>query len=266
LLQQADPNIGDRSFLSFASRLIQGSTGDEQADGMLRAVEGYWQTVVNSVARAVENLANKSYEAALLQVHNQEYEDSIPLFETSRGYLRYSLAFLDKWREFREWDNPASQVIFDQPVLTENAEIFLKYQSMDRAAGYFMDSAALGSRFEGSLTAESTLVELWRQGSAGTEEALERERIFRESMDGFLTEIDALLVRIDSESAELRNYQSMLETFGDRNIDTLRYVNNAYSTAGALRIRIVDQDLDAAIRFYTIVNGDIEGRLAGRRA
>jgi hypothetical protein len=267
LLQQTDKNIGDRSFLSFASHLIRGSTGDGLNDGMLGAMEEYWQTVIAGAERAVENLADDSYAAAYTRIYNHEYESSLPLFETVKQYIQYPLAFIDKWREFRAGDAPPSLELFDRQVLGEAVDVFLKYRTMDQAAGYFMDTAELGSRYERSRGAgESPWVELWRQGGVSAGEALDQERLIRETSGGLLTEVDALLTRAGLDRGEPRNYQDPPENPAGRNTDTPRYMDDVYSVIGALRGRVFDWELEAAVRFYTIANGEFEQRLLSRKA
>ncbi|MDR2258604.1 MAG: hypothetical protein LBE14_05590 [Treponema sp.] len=266
LLQQADKNIGDRSFLSFASHLIWGNTGNELNDGMLGAMEKYWQTTIAGAEQAVDRLADESYAAAFSRAANQEYGVSLPLFETTKGYIQYPLAFLDKWREFREGGNPPGEVVFDRQVLTEHIAMFLKYYAMDQAIDCFMETAELGSRYERSLDTQSASVEAWRQGDIGAGEAMRQENILREASSGLLTEIDALLTRIGADSAALRSYQGAFTDTGGQGLDILGYVDDADSVAEALRDRVFGREIEAVSRFYTIANGDFEQRLNSRKA
>ncbi|MDR2259308.1 MAG: hypothetical protein LBE14_09195 [Treponema sp.] len=266
LFQQADNTMGDRSFLSFASRLIRGGAGTDPVDGMAGALEGYWQAVIGGAERAMRELADGAYAAGLLHTVNREYANALPAFESAGKYVRYPLAFIDKRREFREGDKPSEQVLFDQPVLTEDTEIFLKYQSMSRAIGYFIETAKLGNRYERSLETEPASVEAWRQGRISPGEAMRQETVFRGNSGGFLTEIDALLAGINGDRAELRNYQDNFEDPASRQLDVLVYINNADSVIKNFRVRVLDREFESASRFYTIANGEFEKRLTSRKA
>jgi hypothetical protein len=80
--QQVDKTIGDRSFLSFASRLIRGA-GDAPEEGMLGAVEAYWDNAASSVEKALAGLADQSYGAALANVEKQDYGRARGQFENA---------------------------------------------------------------------------------------------------------------------------------------------------------------------------------------
>jgi tetratricopeptide (TPR) repeat protein len=222
--------------------------------------------VVGEADRTVGELADGAYSAGLLHVLNWEYGNAVPAFESAGAYVRYPLAFIDKRREFREGGRPPEEVLFDRPVLTEDAEIFLRYQSMNRAIGYFVESAELGNRYAGSPGTESGSVEDWRQGRISSAEAMERERVFRGNSGGFLTEIDALLAGVDGERTELRNYQDNFEGSADRQLDVLVYINNVDSVIRNLQARVFDREIEAAVRFYTIANGELERRITARKA
>jgi tetratricopeptide (TPR) repeat protein len=264
-LQQADPAIGDRSFLSFASRLIRGGSEISPTDGMAGAVEGYWQTVIGGAERTVAELTDGLYSEGLLYALNWEYGSAIPAFESAGSYVRYPLAFIDKRREFREGNGLPGQRLFDQQVLINDTELFLKYQSMNRAIRYFIGGAELGNRHERSRGAESDSVEAWRQGRISSGEAMARENLSREGSGGLLTEIDALLTEISTEQARLRNYRDNFEDPESRSMDILQYVNSAYSVIGVLRNHVFEQELETLSRFFTIANGDFEQRLTSRR-
>jgi hypothetical protein len=266
LLQQQDTTIGDRSFLSFASRLIRGGSGEGPADGMTGVMAGYWQAVVGGAERAVAELANASYLEGLSQAGNREYGRSVPLFENTGVYIRYPLALLDKEQEFRDGGGFSELVLFDQRVFTEDAENFLKYQSMSRALRFFLAGAELGSRYERLPGTDSASVESWRQGRIGSDEVMRQERLFREASGGLLSEIEDLLAGLDAERAELRNYQDAFEDSAGRNMDILQYADRASSMAGDLRAQVFDGEFEAAARFYTVANGEFERRLNSRKA
>lgn len=259
--QQMDKTIGDRSFLSFAFRLIRGS-GDSLEDGMLGAVEAYWGNAASSVEKALAGLADRSYGAALANIKNRDYERARGQFENAAVYSSYPLALLEKWRDFK--GAAPEPILFDEPVLAGKVENFLAYRSLNRAAGFLAGGASLGAAFERSLETKPVF-ESWQQGAVSAREAMSRETLIRQNTGGLLAESGSLLAEVAAETAALKKYQD--ET-GAENPDAgfPGYMDNAVSLLSELRGRIFDANYESAVRFYTIARGELEKNLVSRRA
>jgi tetratricopeptide (TPR) repeat protein len=259
--QQVDQTIGDRSFLSFSSRLIRDTAGGAVEDGMLGAVEAYWSDVVSRVVDSLAGLAGRSYAAAMTDAANQDYGKAQGEFENAGGYIQYPLALFELWRNFR--GTGPELVFFEQPVLADTAADFLGYLSMSRAGTYMAEGMKLGGAFEDSLSTGS-IFEGWRQGMVSAEDAMAQERRIREAAGGFLTAADALSTQIAAERTVLENYHAGIEDAETGDLNFPPYINNAVSLIGDLRTRIFNQEHESAIRFYTIANGELEKRLSSR--
>jgi TolA-binding protein len=252
--QQGDKTIGDRSFLSFASRLIRGG-GDSSEEGMLGAVEAYWNNTASGVEKSLAGLADQSYRAALADVKNRDYGRAGGKFQDAAAYAQYPLALLEKWREFAPETAP-EQVLFDQPVLTGKIENFLAYRSLSRAAAYLIEDAALAASFEGALEIKPVF-EAWQGGTVSAREAMARETLIRQSAGGLLAESSALLADAVAETTALKNYQAADGGFPI-------YMDEAVSLLSELRDRIFNADYEPAVRFYTMAQGELEKNLASR--
>ncbi|MDR1278733.1 MAG: hypothetical protein LBK02_08275 [Treponema sp.] len=259
--QLADQNIGDRSFLSFSSRLIRNSGGGVIEDGMLGAVETYWNRVVSQVVDSLAGLAGRSYAAAMTDAVGRDYGKAQGEFENAGGYIQYPLALFDVWRDFR--GTGPEQILFDRPVLRDKAADFLVYQSMSRAINYLVEGVELGGAFEDALKMES-IFESWRQGLAGAEDAMAQEARVRELAGGLLTATDALLAETAAERTVFENYRAGIEDTENQNLNVLTYIDNAASLIGELRTRIFNQEHESAVRFYTMADGELEKQLNSR--
>jgi tetratricopeptide (TPR) repeat protein len=261
--QQLDRSIGDRSFLSFASRLLRGNAA---GDGMLGAVEAYWNDVVSRVEYSLAGLAGQSYAAALEDARKRDYGKSREELGAAGGYIRYPLALLNKWREFGEAGNLPERVFFDQPVSSGKAGDFLQYQSMARALPYLVEGTGLGREFESSLAGTAGLFESWQRNAAGAGTPMTRETGGRDAGGGFLAEIDELLAGIGAEIAVLKIYRAGITAAEGGDMNALAYIDEANSLLRDLRGLMISQDQESAVRFYTMANNELERRLNSRNA
>jgi hypothetical protein len=263
--QQADKTIGDQSFLSFASRLIHGS-GESPEEGMLGVVEAYWNTTALGVEKSLAGLADQSYQAALADLKNRDHGRARGRFENAAGYIQYPLALLDAGRGFRDTQTVPERILFDSPVLAGKIENFLSYRSLSRAVDYLIEGTALDAAF---MQAQETrpVFEAWQQGTQSAGDAMARENLIRQDTGRLLAETGALLAEAAVEAAELRSYRAGgLENSGESSPEYPEYMENANSLLAELRDRIFTGDYESAARFYTIGRGELEQRLAGRRA
>jgi hypothetical protein len=250
--QQADKTIGDRSFLSFASRLIRGSPGLE--DGMIGTVEACWHHAVAPAEEALDRRAGQSYAAALAGARAQNYGPARTEAEQVGQYIRLVLALPDKW---------AGQTIFGAPVPDRRAGDFLARQSLGRAAGHTIRGIDLAAAAAAAMTEEAAVFESWRQGALTIETAMGRETQIRERIAGALAGTRELDENIGGEIAAAGEYQRGL---GGTEKSAAARLEEARALIGELAARINAYTEESAVRFYTIANGDLENRLNSRRA
>ncbi|MDR0876853.1 MAG: hypothetical protein LBN21_02280 [Treponema sp.] len=255
--QQADSTLGDRSFLSFASRLIRGRTGEPVQEGMLGAVEGYWNSVVLRAETTVAALADQNYAAGMSAVNSGEYTASRNRFETTAGYLKYPVALIEKRRELTAGGNPPVRFLFGESVVEEKAGEFLKYQSMNQTASYLIAAADLGNQYSQSIRTESHTVESWLNGTTGADAAMLQETQIRQNAASLAGRIDALLADIAAGTENLRNFDEP---------DILVYADDAQSVAASLRSLTASRERLSAIRYYTIADGELAKHLNSRRS
>jgi hypothetical protein len=270
VLQAEDETLGDRSFLSFASRLINGpSTGASGAElspeeGMLGAVSGYWNSLMSRLEPALAGLIDGNYERALVYLLNREFDLARSEFSDINGYVQYPLNIIDYWYQFEVNGNPPVLNLFDELVLEKKADDFLKYRSLVRAMDFFTEAADLGSRYTASSGTQSSTVQNWEAGTIGLEEARSREQAYRVYAEAFLTDADNLLAELNAGKVQFQTYQAE-ENGAARPRDVLTYINSAESYIVSIRGWINDDKYQSAVRIFTIENGDFEKRLVSRR-
>ena len=263
--QKLDSTIGDRNFLSFAIRLIQGRSGEDIQEGMLGAVEGYWNSVVGLAEDALQKRADEVYAAGLGAGFNREYASSRQSFISAQGYSVYPLYLIEKYYSLKEDGNPATVQLYNQEVLSEKADVFLKYQSMIEAMQFMVQGSELGISFNTSNQGDKNSVERWRSGEMRAADALSQEQVLQGVLGSLNREVDALLSRVNQREAEMQNLQTELEENEFQNLNFIQYINNAQAVIGGLRSLVLGERQQSSIRYYTIANGEMEKRLAGRQ-
>ncbi|MDR1319504.1 MAG: hypothetical protein LBJ90_07755 [Treponema sp.] len=262
-LQQQDSSIGDRSFLSFAMRLIRGRSDQGVPEGMLGAIEGFWNSSVGAAESAAGRLAESVYSRALDAAFGRDYTAARSDFESAGGYAEYPLGFIEKRFLFKEAGNLPRVEIFDRAVPEESAGSFLKYESMSQAINYLISGSELGDRYDGIADDSGDSVDRWRAGTDTAEDAMDREQGYRDNYEVLLDDIESLLDEVNQRAAELEDYRNRLEDRQDA--DILRYINNAQTLVGGIHGMVLAVVQDSAIRYYTIANGEFEKNLDARR-
>jgi tetratricopeptide (TPR) repeat protein len=266
-LQADNPEIGDRSFLSFASRLVHGPARAEFPEGMLGAVEGYWNSVMSRAERAALNIAERNYTAGLTGLSNGEYAAAASSCENARPYLDFLLSLSGKWNEFMH-DSP-SFTLFGVSVPREKFGDFLMYQALDDALSYFVDGADLGRRFAGAPGGDSGAISLWQSGSLDSAEAERREGQYREGFTVLYTEAETLILEMGGREDEFRAEMAAgpgPDGESPAGKDPLSPLEEARNFIVSLQARIGEEEYGAAVRQYTIANGEFERRVNGRRS
>ncbi|MDR0602083.1 MAG: hypothetical protein LBG42_06835 [Treponema sp.] len=265
-LQADDPDIGDRSFLSFASRLIRGPSRTEFPEGMLGALEGYWNSVMSRAEGAALNLAEQNYAEGRTSLVNGNYAAAAAAYRNAGSYLGFLLSFAGKWNEFRH-DSP-SFTIFGNPVPEEKFGDFLAYRAMNDAVSYFGEGVELSRRFAGVPGDDLETIPLWQSGSLDPVEAERREGQYREGFAVLYTEAETLAAEAGGREDEFRaELAAGPEPDGKSPAgkDPLSPLDDVRTFVLGLRARIGEEEYGAAVRQYTIANGEFEKRVNARR-
>ncbi|MDR1287351.1 MAG: hypothetical protein LBK08_07060 [Treponema sp.] len=267
-LQAGDPEIGDRSFLSFASRLIHGPSHTEFPEGMLGVVEGYWNSVMSRAEGAALSIAERNYAAGWTNLSNGEYAAAAAAYADARPYLGFLLSLSGKWNEFMR-DSP-SFTLFGVSVPKEKFGDFLAYRALDDAVSYFAGGTELGRRFAEVRGGDSGTISLWQSGSLDSAEAERREGQYRAAFTALYTEAGTLIAEASGREGEFRAEMTAgpeaaagpVEDPGGRN--PLSPLEEARNFAAALQDRIGQEEYGAAVWQYTIANDELGKRVNER--
>jgi tetratricopeptide (TPR) repeat protein len=265
ILQREDGSLGDRTFLSFASRLIHGPAG--QNEGMLGVLDRYWEGGVSPAEAAVSARSDSLYKEAYAAAENREYSRAVSLLESAAAYIAISLDIINRRYAYEEPENPPVIILFDERVLSKKKDDYLKYRVMAMAVSAIRDTELLGERVDKVVKGGFPVLALWREGRMEGAEAGAIEREIQDSFTALGEELALVRTAFNGGRASIGNYRN---SFGDFMEGTEGFENaigimdNAGALIDAMDALIGEQILNSAVRRYTIANGDLEKGVTAR--
>jgi hypothetical protein len=239
-IQREDAALGDRSFLSFASRLIYGQNGDGTWNGILHGVDSLWAGGIGALDALASAPAAAAYERALADARNGNHRDAAAGFGEAAAY--YAL---------------------DRDIQELNGRYAREGRRDPPAGGGFRaarDFAVLRSRdaelLELSLNHLAAELAEIPVGTGGAEDV---ERI-RGIFSGLIAEADEKIAELDRAAEEFRPGRPRAEVPGST------YTAAAAELLGKFRSRCLNTELSWAYGRYAALNADLERRLETRRA
>jgi hypothetical protein len=255
LLQEQDPSLGDRSFLSFAGWLLRGRSVDSVREGMIGAVAGLWIDGASRYEDTLAEVIERAYRTAYTSAYNKDYRIAGAQFDVIGRYMGLPEESFKTWNQFREQEHPVIREIFDQPVVEEKAADYFKYESMRRAVAYIKQAELLGERFLDISESENTILNTRTQVSAAG--AMQNELAVQRAYEELLGRVDALSDQVHQGVSALRIYQYNVVRIGV----TPPYMGNAQTIVDELNADIAYQVNNASARRYIIANRQLERHL-----
>ncbi|MDR2186149.1 MAG: hypothetical protein LBO80_10885 [Treponema sp.] len=255
LLQQQDPGLGERSFLSFAGWLLRGRSADSVQEGMIGAVAGLW---IDGTSRYEDTLAavtERAYRTAYTSAYNKDYRTAVAQLDVIGQYIGLPGESFKTWSQFREQEKPVIREIFDQPVVEEKAADYFKYESMRRAVAYIKQAELLGERFLDISESENIILNTGTRASAAG--AMQNELAAQRAYEELLGRVDVLSNEVDQGESALRTYQYNVV----RTSVIPPYMRDAQTIVDELNADITYQVNNASVRRYIIANRQLERHL-----
>ena len=262
LILQRDYNIaGDTCFLSFMIWLLEGPSG--HTEGIKGTLERFLHDQVGLADTVVSDYVNRSYNMGYTAMVNREYAAGLTAFDETSKYIDTAKMLLGSWNAFLTAKGSPGYSIYGERVREEKIGDFLKYRSMEKAIDYLRDLGETGSR--GSI-AESgpTALDSWKQGIITFPAAVSLEKGVREFYQGLTNELSGYDEKIGAEIEELRSYLTGFDNINAGIGTPQSYLSDARNLAISLSSRLRTMEYNAAIRQYTIANGDLENRVNSR--
>ena len=264
VLQQEKGISGDMNFLSFAGRLITGPA--DQDEGMTGTLDRFWQLRLGAVKTALTDLVDRSYSEAHVSMINNDFSGGLSTFDMTAQYISSALKLVKTWDTFVELGNVTTYTVYGETVSEGELGEFLKYHSMEQAIGYYNQIGDIGNRGLTLGKEESPTLNAWQQGTMDTQTAISQEQNLRLSYQAVHNEIDNVVNQLAPDEETLRGSVANFSDVPGGVGLPYTYLTDARNIAVNLGNNFQARENNAAIRQYTIANGDLEKRTDTREA
>jgi len=248
-IRNAYPETGDRNHLSFVSRIIHGRAGEEIQEGMLGAFDVLWRntftSLINSITLNIETLNSE----ALLLLSSGNYADIVSSLGGIENYLNISTQLFDNQRLYYEDISPRTVQMYGDTLLFDDVFSYLKIKSISEANFLLHQAASISARQSVDRSSTAHL----QNGNINIEESLNMEQQARNIIAGMQRDLENIKDRAIQTDAEISSYYNF------------PYIRSAIDAIDFMSAVFVAQELDAAKRYYSSANTDLERSLAARR-
>jgi hypothetical protein len=254
-IQRSNPRTGDRNFLAFALRLMEGYP-DDSGDGMLGVLDTLWNQAASRTRDLLDAKSQLAYAAARNEAAAGDYRRTGSRAEILTGYAALPVDLEIRWNRY----DPSAQGVsfFNQPVLSAEAGNYLKFRALSEMPPYLGTLGALGLRLN-ALEDQDTAA-AWRNGGNG-EDLLRLEQSSVNALRQIRIEAQGLAAALGEDAAGYRNLETRYPGSG-----ALAYIDQTGALISSLVNAVSSRENLSSGRRFTIANGMLEGRLVQREA
>jgi len=248
-IRAADPEIGDRSHLSFLSVLINGRSGEDIQEGMLGAFALQWNNTVGLCIDAVASNIERMNASALAAFNAGEYTAVVSSLNGRERYTALLPAFYNSQLQFNEEKRGQAVLVYGDLVLNQDFPLYFKNKTLQEANTMLLQAANVSV----PQNIDRSSLSGWQEGRFGYSEAAEREQIIRASLDAAQDRIDEIIAGGNQTDREINSYYQT------------PYIRNTLDALEKLRANIAAEQTQSAQRYYEIVYSNLQNNLASRR-
>ena len=252
-LRRNNPRQGDRNFLAFAVRLMEGRT--DRQGGMLGAFDTIWDKAISRARELLDQKSQTAYSATVNDAARQEYGGLGPRSEALAAYSSFPEDLVIRWGRYDLAQKPA---LFNQSVPAAEAGNFLKFRALRESAAQWRSLGQLGTRY--AVIPNQNPITLLNEGTNG-EELIRAEQNTGNVLRQIRTDAQTLLASIQRDSAAYREEETRYPNSG-----SLDYINGVFSATEELINTISIAESGYSVRRYTLANSVMENRISEREA
>ncbi|MCA1951239.1 MAG: hypothetical protein LDL24_11750 [Treponema sp.] len=260
LLQSADANLGDSSFLPFAFRFILGRKTEIQPEGIVGAMDTFWVKGVNALETATVQKLDTMYTGFEKAYQANPVALQSPMIEQLRQSSDFALRLLSVWSSMavKEFQDQVS--VYGKSIVKNKVPVYLAVQGLLENTGIMASYYKALKDLLDLSGQQNSVFDTWQAGRASDDNTI------------------AGLANLRSAILDLKNYVTASETVAASRLKSYEnYANNALSIETAVeRIQksiehlayltqlINKQELTLASQRFIIENAGINNRLAAR--
>jgi tetratricopeptide (TPR) repeat protein len=252
-LQREDPEMGDRNYMAFLSRLIHGRPGQFQ-EGMLGSFDLYWTNTILPVVSAITRNAERANTLAQTEFNAENYSNSIAAVDLSAQYISISPLFFEKHRQLHENGKFPQLLMFGNYVTQPDVPSFANLRSLGEAGVFLRQAADLSGQMYAIVNTEYPYFTLWEQGNITTPVALNYEQQARNVIYGMQGSFENII----SNAVQMDNLISVF-------YNTV-HIKNALDLLHTMHAAVIEEVRQSAHRYYTIADSELKQNLQDRMA
>jgi hypothetical protein len=260
------------SFLSFADQFVFGPDREIAGparlytqEGMLGAVDGLWNSIIPALSPVIIQDAETPYAAgiaSLLEGGNREL--TLGYLEAAREYSLIPLQLIVKRYEFLKPNRPSEDSAFETAGLTADMPDYLKFTAINRTVDYMKNAFALANRYTDLMAQNFNSLEEWRTGRQTPDVLRQREIDIQNSFVSLYSDIDTYTEGLNAEIAHVGTQEKPSTQRGYD--EFISYISRVQDFLQNRRELAAAEELNAAVRKYTIANGELQKRILLRQA
>lgn len=258
LLQGADKELGENSFLPFAYRFVLGRKTEIRPEGVLGAMDTLWIDAANRTQGAAAAAADRAYASALSVSSSGDHLAAAESFETCASYAELAQQATGLWAAVAGPETSPALTSYGRSILAGKPPAFLKYRSLARAARF----RAAAERDRLALAA---IIEAKGEAALGLTDAEATDAALAASRKSLV----ALAGRIDGELAEVNAYAAQVTAFRDAKIvddSTPAFVDASREAFASLSRETLASEVEVAVHHYSLAAAALEASLVKESA
>ncbi|GAB1481670.1 hypothetical protein MASR2M78_04850 [Treponema sp.] len=206
LLQGANKNIVESSFLPFAYRFVLGRKTEPRPEGILGSMDTLWINSANKVETASIAATDRLYASAL---NNTSGGEATALaLDTSAAFADLSQRSLGLWAAIAGSEAVPALTSYGRTIVSGKVPLFLKYRTLFRAATYHAQAQREGKMLA-DLDVDSALnTQNLDSGLVSRQVSLSTENRLRATFKEVQTRVERQVQDLDAYAISVEEYQA----------------------------------------------------------
>ena len=260
LLQGADKNLTESSFLPFAFRFVLGRRTEVRPEGILGAMDTLWIELANRVQTAAAAAADRSYLASLAVRESGDHVGAGNAFLATATYAELAMRGIALWSAVAGSESIPALTSYGRSIINGKPQSALRYRTLARVSR-FADKA------EKFIAEHAVLVDNSRIGptqyDAGSMAATQAIDLVRSDRTAFQN----LTQRIESDRDAFSSYAELVRSYREASFvgpETTAYVDDVSLLLKEIEAEVFASGINSAAAQYAIAEKELARTVALR--
>jgi len=253
-IRSNNPDIADRSHLSFLLRLINGRQGESIQEGMLGAFETYWKNSINPILNAITQNALTANKAGLTAVTEGQYSNALTSLQRTGSFVNISQLFFQKRRALNEKGNTQKVDVSGSIIINDDIPAYITLRALGESSNYLTQASNLAMRSNAFINTIQSTYTLWQEGKADAVTTINGELQARSATAAVKNELDAIILSAAQLDNTLKNYY------------TTPYLTEAVNAIEKIYSAVASLERQAAYYYYSVVDIELKRGITARTA